>query len=457
MTHGTANAEHLSLFAVAKATPKPFAMTPKIVSAYLAFLAVLGCTVTATQLDPTHEFARAEVTPGSEVLISDSIGLIRNKRIAVLTNHAAIDRNNRATVDLLASDPRVRAAGARLVMIFAPEHGIRADQDWENVRDTIDPRTRLPIHSLYGRTTVAPSDTLLRQIDALVFDLPDIGTRTWTYVGALVYSMRAAARVGRPIIVLDRPNPITGFFVEGPLLDSALANAEDDRPERRARPYALYPTPLRHGMTMGELALFFNDVLTLRADLHVIPMRRWSRDLWYDRVGLPWIRPSPNMPSLQSALLYPGLVAFEGTNVSVGRGTPTPFQWFGAPWMKVNDIRALLAERPLRGVKFVADTAFITNASDRKYVNRRVPGIRMLITERNRIQPARIGATILWALAKTSPDSLRVDTLAFDLRFGSPEIRRALMAGQDPDALMDREYAAAYAFREKVRKYFLYR
>lgn len=423
----------------------------------LPVLLAAGCTVTAARLDPTRDLPIGQVMPGIEVLLTDSIQLLRGKRLAVLTNHAAVDRRGRATADLLAFDPRVRDVESGLALIFAPEHGIRADQDRPNLSDTVDARTGLPVVSLYGRTTVAPPDSLLRSVAAIVFDLPDIGTRTWTYVGALVYTMRAAARVNIPMIVLDRPNPLTGFFVEGPLLDSALANAEDDRPGVPARPYALHPMPLRHGMTIGELALYYNDVLELKTDLHVIPMKGWSRDLWYDRTGMPWVRPSPNMPTLQSAMLYPGLVAFEGTNLSVGRGTSVPFQWFGAPWMPVRQVLDLFAERPLRGVRFQAETLSIGNASDGKYANRRVPGIRILIAERSRVQPSRIGATILWALARTTPDSLRVDTLAFDLRFGSPAIRRALMAGEDPDGLLDREYQPAYAFRDQARRYFLYR
>lgn len=421
-----------------------------------SLLAAAGCTVTATRLDPTYELAQASVIPGNEILVRDSIGLITGKRIGLITNQAAVDRKGRSTVDVL-TDGRAKDARARVMRIFAPEHGIRADQDWENIQDTVDKRTGIPVTSLYRATTNAPADSLVRELDVLVFDLPGIGTRTWTYVGLMLYSLRVAARLGKPFIVLDRPNPITGFYVEGPMLDSALSNAEPDRPDKRARPYALFPIPLRHGMTMGELALFYNDVLDLKADLHVIPMKGWSRDLWYDRTGLPWVKPSPAMASLQSALLYPALVAFEGVNVSVGRGTTVPFQWVGAPWMRVNETLDLLADRPQRGVKFVAETVHVGNATDRKYSNQRVPGIRMLIRERNRVQAARVGANLLWALAKTSGAELRVDTMAFDLRFGSPALRRALMAGEDPDALMDREYAAVFAFREKVRKYLLYR
>jgi uncharacterized protein YbbC (DUF1343 family) len=416
-----------------------------------------ACTVTATRPDPTYDLPLGRIVPGIEVLLSDSVGLLRDRRIGVITNHAAIDRQSRATVDLLGLDSRVRDVNGRLTIIFAPEHGIRVDQDAEYVRDTVDLRTGLPVISLYAHTTVPPPDTLLRTIDVLVFDLPDIGTRTWTYVGLMVYSMRAAARVGIPIIVPDRPNPLTGFAVEGPMLDSALANAEDDRPGRPGRAYALHPMPLRHGMTIGEMARFYNDQLGIGARLHVIPMRGWSRDLWYDRTGMPWVRPSPNMPSLHSALFYPALVPYEATNVSVGRGTPFAFQWFGAPWLRVKEILELFAERPLRGVRFVADTTWVANPTDRKYPGQSVPGIRMIVMERNRVQPSRIGATLLWAIRRTSPDSLVMDTLAFDLRFGSPGIRRAIMAGEDPDALLDREFQPVFAFRDEARRYFLYR
>jgi len=429
---------------------------PRSAAALLACVLASGCTVTSARRDPTYDLAQARIALGIEVLLDDHLSLLRDKRLALFTNHAAVNRNGTPSVDLLTRDPRLAEAGAQVTMIFAPEHGLRVDQDQQFVADTIDARTGLPVISLYGRTTIAPPDSLLRAVHALIFDLPDIGTRTWTYVGALVYTMRAAARVGRPIIVTDRPNPITGFFVEGPLLDSALANADEDRPGRPARPYALHPIPLRHGMTIGELAQFYNEELRIGADLHVIPMRAWNRDLWYDRTGMPWVRPSPNMPSLHSALLYPGLVPFEGSNVSVGRGTGIPFQWFGAPWLQTRAVLDLLQERPLRGVRFVADTQFIGNATDGKYRQQRVPGIRIEVTERNRVQPVRIGATVLWALARTSRAELRVDTLAFDLRLGSPELRRALLEGADPDALMDREFQPVFAFRERVRRHFLY-
>jgi uncharacterized protein YbbC (DUF1343 family) len=422
----------------------------------VVILAGSGCTVTSGRLDPTYDLAESRVRPGITVLLSDSLKLIRNKRIALLTNQTGINERGRSDIDLL-TDARAKREGIQVVRLFAPEHGIRGTEDRENVSGEIDQRSGLPVISLYGRETVAPPDSLMRDIDALVFDLQDIGTRTWTYVGAMIYSMRTAKRTGKQIIVLDRPNPITGFYVEGPLLDSALANPNDPTSERRGQAYALYPTPLRHGMTMGEMALYFNEVLDIKADLKVVPMKGWRRELWFDRTGLPWVRPSPNMPTLQSAMVYPALVAFEASNLSVGRGTPNAFQIVGAPWLKARETIALLREREIRGVRFIFEEFTPQAPTDNKYANQRLQGIRILVTDRTSMQPSRVGAALLWAINKTSGTDLRLDTLAFDLRFGSPSAREALMRGEDPDGVIDRQYASVFQFRERTRRFHLYR
>lgn len=414
-----------------------------------------GCTVTSNRMDPPDELPEARVKPGISVLAGDSLDVIRGKKIGLVTNQTGINENRQSDIDVL-REPRVRKANVSLTMLFSPEHGIRGTEDTENISNEVDRRTGLPIYSLYTNQTIGPPDSLVRQLDALVFDLQDIGTRTWTYVGAMIYSMRAAARTGKQIIVLDRPNPITGFFVEGPMLDSALANADDPTPARAGQAYALYPMPLRHGMTMGEMALFFNDVLGIRANLKVIPMQGWRRDLWFDRTGLPWVRPSPNLPTLQNAIMYPGLVAFEGSNLSVGRGTPTPFQFIGAPWLKARETLKLLQDRELTGVRFVQQSYAPVSPGDGKYAGRTIPGIRMIVTNRSSLQPARVGAALLWAIGKTSPDSLRLNDRAFDLRFGSARVREALLRGEDPDGVIDREYRSAFAFRERTRRYLLY-
>jgi uncharacterized protein YbbC (DUF1343 family) len=418
-------------------------------------LAATGCVVTSGRLDPTDELASERVKPGNTILLGDSMELIRGKKIGLLTNQTGVNEKGESDIDIL-RNARAKKANVNLTVLFSPEHGIRGTEDREGISNSVDQKTGLPIISLYTAGTTAPPDSEMRKIDALVFDLQDIGTRTWTYVGAMIYSMRAAARTGKMIIVLDRPNPITGFYVEGPLLDSALANPEDPAPGKPGQAYALYPTPLRHGMTMGEMALMFNEVLGIKANLKVVPMRGWRRELWFDRTGLPWVRPSPNMPSLQSAMLYPGLVAFEGTNLSVGRGTTTAFQILGAPWLKAAEVVEMLKARDIRGVRFIVEEYTPQNPADNKFANQKIPGIRVLVTNRNSMQPSRVGAALLWAIAKTSPNDLKVNSRTFDLRFGAARIREALMRGEDPDAVIDREYRAVYDFRERTRRFLLY-
>src|SRR5689334_1334851 len=315
------------------------------------------------------------VRPGIDVLLDDSLDLVRGKRIALLTNQTGIDARGESDIEML-RDPRARAAGVSLLRLFSPEHGIRGTEDRTHVESGVDERSGLAVHSLYTETAIAPPDSLLTDLDALVFDLQDVGTRTWTYVGSMIYAMRASARRHLPIIVLDRPNPITGEYVDGPMLDSALANPNENTANRPAKAYALYPFPLRHGMTMGELALFYNATLHIGAPLHVVPVAGWKRAMWFDETGLVWVRPSPDLPNLMSALVYPALVAFEGSNVSVGRGTRDAFQRFGAPWMDAPRAAALLNGRRAPGVRFVVDSFTPENPGDNKYGGRRIPGIR---------------------------------------------------------------------------------
>jgi uncharacterized protein YbbC (DUF1343 family) len=424
----------------------------------LAFLVTMcsGCVVLNKQIDPTSELAEAKVRPGITVLVNDSLHLIRGKRIGLLTNQTGIDEKGNSDIDVLRGK-KPRQANVMLVQLFSPEHGLRGTEDRPNIASGIDARSGLPVYSLYGSQTMAPPDSILRGLDALVFDLQDIGTRTWTYVGAMVYSMRASARLNKPFIVLDRPNPITGYIIEGPVLDSALANPNDPAPGRPGQAYALWPMPLRHGMTMGELALYFNDVLKIHADLHVVPASGWRRDVWFDLTGLPWVKPSPNMPSLHSAILYPGLVAFEATNLSVGRGTPEAFQHVGAPWLNAAATVAILKDREIPAVRFYTETFTPVNPTDGKYAGQTIPGIKIVVIDRSALQSARVGASLLWAINKTAGSKLTIDNRGFDLRFGAPAVREALLRGEDPDELIDREYKSAYAFREATRQYLIYK
>jgi uncharacterized protein YbbC (DUF1343 family) len=399
------------------------------------------------------------VRPGITVLLEDSLALVAGKRVGLLTNQSGIDEHGTSDIDLLyqAGEEDRDGDGPRLTLLFSPEHGIRGTEDRTNIANSRDARTGVPIISLYGATTLAPPDSALRAIDVLVIDLQDLGTRTWTYVASMVYAMRAAATQHLPVLVLDRPNPITGSHIEGPLLDTALAYAGSNSASRPANPVALYPIPLRHGLTMGELARFYNDVLDLHADLHVIPASGWHRDMWFDQTGLPWVRPSPNMPSLTSALLYPGIVMFEATNLSVGRGTPIAFQHVGAPWLDANRAVALLNARDLDGVRFEIEHFTPRSPTDRKYGGVSIPGIRVVVTDRDRVRAVRVGTAILWAVARTNADSLRVRAHAFDERLGAPGAREALLAGEDPDAVLDRFEPATVAFARAARQYYLYR
>ncbi|HET9013472.1 MAG TPA: DUF1343 domain-containing protein, partial [Gemmatimonadaceae bacterium] len=341
-----------------------------------------GCMTGGVGATPGRmEDAKAvPVRPGISVLLSDSIGLVRGRRVGLLTNQTGIDERGVSDIERLRGEA-ARAAGVRLVTLFSPEHGIRGTEDREDLASGIDAQSGLTVHSLYRNATIAPPDSTLRDLDVLVVDLQDIGTRTWTYVGSMLYAMRAAARRHLPIVVLDRPNPLGGVAVDGPLLDPALANPDEPSAIRAGRAYALYPAPLRHGMTMGELARFFNARLSIGADLHVVPMDGWRRSAWFDETGLPWVRPSPNLPTLASSTTYPALVAFEGTNLSVGRGTPDAFQRFGAPWLRADAVVALLEARRLPGVRFERSDFMPAAPGDRKYDGLRIPGVRIVVLD----------------------------------------------------------------------------
>ena len=423
-------------------------------------LGLLACAPQprAQEVRPARGSARdaVAVAPGLTVLMEDSLALLAGKRIAIVTNQTGVDAQGRSVVDLLVRDPRARAANITVVRLFSPEHGIRGVADRPDLPDEVDRATGLTVHSLYARETVPPPDSLLRDLDALVFDLQDIGTRTWTYVGVMVYAMRAAARANIPFVLLDRPNPISGR-VEGPLLDAALANPEDPTPERRGRAYALYPAPLRHGMTMGELGRWFAAELKIPVTLQVVPVRGWRRGMYWDDTKLPWIVPSPAMTSLTSALIYPALVAFERTNVSVGRGTDLPFQRIGAPWLNAAAVVDSLNTRGLTGLRFEAERFTPRNPTDAKFGNRTIPGVRIVLVDRDRAQMARLGAALLWAVAKVHGDSLQVNARGWDERFGMPAVREGILATGDPDELLDDQLPAVVAWQQATRPYLIYR
>jgi uncharacterized protein YbbC (DUF1343 family) len=398
-----------------------------------------------------------KVKPGITVLLDDSLALLAGKRVGLLTNQTGVDERGRPTIDLLTTDPRAVAQGVRVVRLFSPEHGIRGTEDREDLADARDDRTGLEIVSLYRRTTVAPPDRTLADLDVLVIDLQDIGTRTWTYVGVMLYAMQAAARRQLPVIICDRPNPLTGLHVEGAMLDSALATTVLDTTGRTSNGFALSPMPLRHGLTMGELARFYREFLSLPLSLHVMPVANYRRRMWFDETGLPWVQPSPNLPTLASALLYPAVVPFEGTNVSVGRGTELPFQQIGAPWLDADSVAALCNGLELAGVRFRAERITPRGPTDGKFDRQSLPAVRVEVLDRDRAQPSRVGAALLWALGKRHPGEFTFDGKRVDERLGSTRVRQALLAGDDPDAVMDAVLTAVLAFPRSVRSAMLYR
>jgi uncharacterized protein YbbC (DUF1343 family) len=422
-----------------------------------ALLAGFALTLMACRNIPRQTGGDAGIVrPGITVLLSDSIRLVRGRRVGLLTNQTGIDEHGVSDIERLRGD-EARAAGVQLVTLFSPEHGIRGTEDRENLASGIDSRSGLVVNSLYTNGTIGPPDSTLRGVEVLVVDLQDIGTRTWTYVGAMLYSMRSAARNHLPIVVLDRPNPVTSSHIDGPVLDPRIANDQESRPGRPSQAYALYPTPLRHGLTMAELALYLNSALHIGADLHVVPVAGWRRAQWFDETGLPWVRPSPNLPTLLSATIYPSIVAFEATNLSVGRGTPDAFQHIGAPWLRADSAVALLNARRLPGVRFERRDFTPLEPTDGKYGGRRIPGIHVLLTDRDRYDAGRTGAALLWAVARVSVDSLVVRPDAWDLRFGRPAMREALLRGEDPDAVVARDAGAVAAWEREVAPFRLYR
>jgi uncharacterized protein YbbC (DUF1343 family) len=329
-----------------------------------------------------------------------------------------------------------------LTAIFSPEHGFRGTLDRENIGNTVDSATGVPIFSLYG-TVRAPTREMWERMDLLLIDLQDIGARPYTYISSTLSSLQSAAEAGKPVIVLDRPNPIGGEAVQGPTLDPAFASF-----------VGMLPVPLRHGLTLGELARFGNDVLAIHADLVVVPAEGWTRRTWFDQTGLPWIPPSPNMPDLESATHYPGLVLFEATNLSVGRGTPVAFQVLGAPWLNARELIARVP--PLPGVA-LSDTLIYPEApGDGKYGGQEIAAVRFRVTRRAVYDPTRLAVTLLIGLRSLHRDSLRVDSTRFDERAGSKQVRLDLERERTPNRIWTAWRAGLDQFARRREAYLLY-
>jgi uncharacterized protein YbbC (DUF1343 family) len=394
-----------------------------------------GDATSGAQADP----APAGVRPGIEVLLSDQLRLIRGRRVGLITNHTGIDSEGRSDIDLLMEHPDVE-----LVALFAPEHGIRGtEQAGASIANEVDEPTGLPIHSLYGETQ-SPTPSMLAGVEVLLFDMQDVGARYYTYVSTMALAMEAAGRAGIPFVVLDRPNPVRGDAVQGNVLDPAFATF-----------VGMYPVPMRHGMTVGELALLYVGEFGVDVDLHVVPLDGWSRAMTFADTGLPWVAPSPNMPSVESALAYPGTCLFEGTSLSVGRGTDQAFQWIGAPWLDGEELARALNGYQLANVRFEA-VSFTPNApGDGKFGGQLVHGVR-LIQESSTLDSPRVAAAMLVETFRASGTNWSWQVAHFDRLAGTDALRRGVVAGLDPDELTGAWRDESRAFELQRTPYLIY-
>ena len=374
---------------------------------------------------------------GIDVLRADGFAPLKGKRVGLVTNHTGRARDGSSTIDLLHRSST--SQGYTLVALFSPEHGIRGVLE-ANVPSTKDEKTGLPIYSLYGETR-RPTGVMLNDIDSLVIDLQDIGTRFYTYMTTMVYVLEEAAKRKMPVIVLDRPNPIDGYHIEGPALDKSELGFTGYFPSM----------PIRHGMTLGELAALFNGENRIGADLTVVAMKNWRRDGWFDHTGLPWTNPSPNMRNLLQATLYPGVGAIEGTNLSVGRGTDTPFEQLGAPWIDGVQLADALNARSIPGVSFYS-VRFTPTAS--KYAGEECQGVFMIVTDRLALRPVRLGVEIAAMLHRLYGATFELESAA--RLFGSKDGLSRIRAGEDPQAIAASWAAGEARWRRQRAKYLLY-
>jgi uncharacterized protein YbbC (DUF1343 family)/CubicO group peptidase (beta-lactamase class C family) len=386
-----------------------------------------------TKRDWKHLNQAGSVQTGIDVLKNENFISLKGLRLGLITNHSGIDSTGQHTSDLM-----VRASGLKLKAIFSPEHGLLGEKD-EAVPSSTDPITGLPVYSLYGKVK-HPTDKMLKGLDALIFDIQDAGVRFYTYITTMGYAMEAAARKRISFYILDRPNPITASFVQGPILDKDL------------RSFAGYfLLPIRHGMTVGELAEMFNAEKKMGVKLHVIKMRGYKRTDWYDETGLQWIKPSPNLRTLTGATLYPGVAMLEDSNVSVGRGTEMPFEVLGAPWINGKELAIYLNNRQIQGVHFSPVGFTPINYS---FKNEMCQGVRIILVDRQALDSPALGVEIASALYQLYPKEFRVDKILGPI--GSRMVLQAIKNGQDPHSIVQSWQHPLEEFCKLRSKYLLY-
>jgi uncharacterized protein YbbC (DUF1343 family) len=374
------------------------------------------------------------VQTGLDVLEAEKFAPLRGKHIGLITNHTGLDYQERTTINVLAHAP-----GVQVVALFSPEHGIAGHSD-EKFSSSKDASTGLPIFSLYG-DHLRPTDEMLQGIDALVFDVQDAGVRFYTYTSTMAYCMEEAAKHNIAFFVLDRPNPLNGDIIEGPMLDADKTSF-----------VAYYPLPVRYGLTIGELAQFLNAENHINAQLQVISMKNWHRNYYFESTGLKWIPPSPNLRTLKGSMLYPGLEILQNAGVSVGRGTEAPFEEFGAPWINGEEIATLLNAKGLPGVHFV-NQPFIPVSG--LYAGQHCGGVGVRVTDRAALRSIRVGLEIAAALRKKYPDHF--DLTKILLLLGNDSTIQQLQAGTPPAEIIANWAKDLAAYDAVRRRYFLYK
>jgi uncharacterized protein YbbC (DUF1343 family) len=394
----------------------------------------------------TPTFAQAHVRLGVDRLADSLPKVLAGKRVGLITNHTGRDRAGTPTIDLLAARKDLQ-----LVVLFGPEHGIRGGATGR-VNDDKDEKTGLPVYSLFGATE-KPTEAMLANVDALVFDIQDVGVRQYTYLSTMGLAMQAAAQKKIPIIILDRPNPIGGTIVEGNIREPGMESF-----------VGLYPIASRHGLTAGELAQLYNKEFGIGADLHVVPLEGWKRSLWSDQTDLPWIKPSPNLPTFAGVINYPGTVFFEGTNLSEGRGSDNPFEQTGAPWLRAQEVADSMNARHIPGVRFTAvDFAVLPTA--RKFGGQTIHGVRLTVTDREQYRPIATTLRLIEMIRRLHPNDFQwrhstaspgaVETYYFDTLTGSKRTRVAIESGT-LDSLLAEWDRDAQRFRDIRKPYLLY-
>jgi len=385
------------------------------------------------------------VVPGLTRLLASRA--LQGLRVGLVCNPASVDAGLSHAVDLM-----MAAEGVTLAAIFGPQHGFRSDLQDNMIESPHgeDARRRVPVYSLYSDTR-EPTSEMLKGLDVLVIDLQDIGARIYTFVYTMALCLRAARRHGVPVIVCDRPNPIGGTAVEGPMLKRGFESF-----------VGLFPVPMRHGMTIGELAQLFNDAFGIGADLRVEKMDGWSRPMYFDGTGLPWVMPSPNMPSLDTAIVYPGAVLFEGTQVSEGRGTTRPFELLGAPWIEAERFAAGLNAEGIEGAFF---RPVVFEPTFHKFARQACEGCQIHVTDRARFRPVLAGVAVMAAFHRSAPDRFAWreppyeyvhDRMPIDILAGSPRLREAIEADVPAREIAAEWSAGAEAFDALRKPYLLY-